>query len=164
MFAQPPTFPPGTFAIDESLFARRKVCMHVHFEHDICLLVWLIGRIVTKQTKTRTSRLQIFNDCELFLCSVLKYNRGRMVTQRWVFGMVNLDQPTKPILFYVPRRDATTLTAIIRKYIPPGSTIVSDKWAAYNNLMAQGFLHLTVNHQQYFVDPATGTTVTVEYK
>jgi hypothetical protein len=78
------------------------------------------------------------------------------VTQWWVFGLVNLDQPTKPMLFYVPRRDAITLLPLIKQHTPLGSTIVSDQWRAYTNLANHGYLHLTVNHSRHFVDPNTG--------
>ena len=38
----------------------------------------------------------------------------------------------------------------------PGSTIVSDEWAAYNALEECGFAHYTVNHSRHLVVPATG--------
>lgn len=76
--------------------------------------------------------------------------------QRWVFGVVNLDEPTKPIFACVQRRNAATLVPLIRRLIPAGSTIVSDEWRAYHRLGANGYLHLTVNHSQNFVDQRTG--------
>lgn len=76
--------------------------------------------------------------------------------QRWVFGIVNADQPNKPILRYVPRRDAATLMPIICRHIPQSSTVVLDMWGAYNGVTANGYNHLTVNHSANFVDPATG--------
>lgn len=88
--------------------------------------------------------------------SFIQYNRGREVQQRWVFGMINFDHPTKPIFIYVPKRTEQTLLGIIQHYITVGSTIVSDGWPAYQNSQQRGFLHLTVNHQRNFVDPNTG--------
>ena len=62
-------------------------------------------------------------------------------------------------LFHVLRRNEATLRAIIQRHIAPGSTIFSDEWAAYRNIgLWPGFnyTHLTVNHQQNFVNPSNG--------
>lgn len=91
----------------------------------------------------------------MLLC-LLQYYRRRHVKSRWVFGMVNLDAPTKPIFLCVPNRKALSLIGIIEKHIPPGSSIVSDEWRSYTNLQQLGFLHLTVCHSKHFVDPRTG--------
>ena len=58
-----------------------------------------------------------------------KYNVGHQVREQWVFG--GYDVATK-VGFMVPvdRRDAATLLPIIQKYIAPGTTIISDLWAA----------------------------------
>ena len=56
-------------------------------------------------------------------------------------------------------RDAATLLPIIRQHIVPGTTIISDLWAAYNTLGTQGYQHLTVNQTYNFVDPITGARV-----
>ncbi|KAK5637860.1 hypothetical protein RI129_000143 [Pyrocoelia pectoralis] len=37
-----------------------------------------------------------------------------------------------------------------------GSVIHSDEWPAYRSLNTLGYRHLTVNHQQNYVDPASG--------
>ena len=53
--------------------------------------------------------------------------------------------------------------AIIRDWIEPGTTVISDNWAAYRNLESEGFTHRTVNHSIHFVDPDTGAhTNTIE--
>ena len=81
-----------------------------------------------------------------------KYNVGHQVREQWVFG--GYDVATK-VGFMVPvdRRDAATLLPIIQKYIAPGTTIISDLWAAYNT---KGTLGYHVNHSLNFVDSTTG--------
>lgn len=84
-----------------------------------------------------------------------KYNRGRWVVQKWVFG--GWDRETKlGFLVIVPDRSAQTLLPIIQQYIRPGSIIFSDMWPAYNQLSELGFDHRVVNHSRNFVDPDSG--------
>jgi transposase-like protein len=84
-----------------------------------------------------------------------KYNRGRLITGKWVFG--GYERGTKKI-FLVPVEDRTadTLLSCIKEWILPGTTIMSDKWKAYNCLSSENYKHLSVNHSINFVDPDTG--------
>jgi len=83
-----------------------------------------------------------------------KYNRGRQLSQVWVFG--GIERVTKK-KFIVPLlgtdRSADTLIPLIKKYIKPNSVIYSDGWAAYRNLQHHGYKHLSINHSENFVDP-----------
>ena len=85
-----------------------------------------------------------------------KYNKGNMLGRQydWVFGM--LECGTKKVRFFlVVDRTANTLLPIIAANVEPGSTIVSDGWAAYgglNNLQLQ-YNHQWVNHKLNFVNP-----------
>ena len=84
-----------------------------------------------------------------------KYNRGHRVQEQWVFGGYDPIEK-KGFLIPVPQRDAATLLPIIQQWIAPGTTIHSDMWGAYNQLMNIGYQHGTVNHTYHFVDPLTG--------
>jgi transposase-like protein len=84
-----------------------------------------------------------------------KYRRGHHVKGQWVFGGVGRDSG-RTFLVPVPDRTADTLVAIIRDWIEPGTTVISDSWAANRNLESQGFTHRTVNHSIHFVDPDSG--------
>jgi hypothetical protein len=53
----------------------------------------------------------------------------------------------------VKKRDEATLLGIIRKICAPGTTIVSDQWAAYNKIEEMGYYHYTVDHSRFFVNP-----------
>jgi transposase-like protein len=72
-----------------------------------------------------------------------------------VFGSVEIESGRT---FLVPVRDRTadTLMAILRDWIEPGTTVISDWWGAYHNLDSQGYRRHTVNHSMYFLDPETG--------
>ena len=63
----------------------------------------------------------------------------------------------------VAHRDANTFIPIIQEFVIPGTTIVSDLRGAYNQIGANGYQHLTVNHSVNFVNPFTfANTNTVE--
>ena len=44
----------------------------------------------------------------------------------------------------------------MRKFIEPGTVIISDKFSPYVNLNDVGYIYLMVNHSENFVDPYTG--------
>ncbi|XP_025264891.1 uncharacterized protein LOC112638075 [Camponotus floridanus] len=84
-----------------------------------------------------------------------KYNRGRLVTGKWIFG--GFERGTgKAFIVPVKNRTAETLLSVIKQWILPKTTIISDMWRAYDCLNNEGFIHLTVNHSMNFVDPETG--------
>jgi len=84
-----------------------------------------------------------------------KYNRGRWVDGFWVFGGFERGSG-RTFLVPVPSRDSATLLAVIKQWIRPGTTIMSDCWRAYDCLSSQNFVHQTVNHSQNFVSPDSG--------
>ena len=85
---------------------------------------------------------------------------GRLLEQRWVFGGVER-RTNKGFLQLVQDRTAGTLLNIIQNRIAPGSIIHSDGFASYNNNIVNipvnpPYRHLTVIHDQNFVDPVSG--------
>lgn len=69
----------------------------------------------------------------------------------WVFGCY-IDK--KKVRFEaVSDQNCDTLTKLVRKYVAPGSVLVTDEWAGYNRLSETGFVHYKVNHSQNYVDP-----------
>jgi hypothetical protein len=83
-----------------------------------------------------------------------KYNRGHPVEGCWVFGGVERTPERRCFAVPVLRRDAATLIPLIRRFIRPGSTIISDLCGAYN-FIPNDYQRLTVNHSLHFVDPIT---------
>lgn len=87
-----------------------------------------------------------------------KYHKGHHVEGQWVFGGICRESG---LCFMVPvkKRDSETLMPLIKQWILPGTTIISDCWRAYNNIIRQegyGYSHLTVNHSLHYKDPDTG--------
>ncbi|GBN24084.1 hypothetical protein AVEN_15284-1 [Araneus ventricosus] len=84
-----------------------------------------------------------------------KYNRGKRVVGRWVFGGV--ERRTNNCFFVVvENRTSEVLLSVIEEHILPGTTVMSDCRSSYQCLSDEGFEHLTVNHSMHFVDPDTG--------
>ena len=69
---------------------------------------------------------------------------GKQEEGVWVFGGIE-QESKKCFLKIVEDRSAATLIPIIKRYVKPGSVILSDCWKAYSSLK-EGYTHLTVNH------------------
>lgn len=91
-----------------------------------------------------------------------KYNRGKRVNGKWVFGGV--ERGSNECFFeVVGDRTKETLLEIIKRRILPGTEVISDYWRAYNCLQHEGYRKLRVNHKLHFKDPVTGAhTNTIE--
>jgi transposase-like protein len=66
-----------------------------------------------------------------------KYNRGHAMKRQWVFGGVERE-PGRTFLVPVLDGTAETLMAVIYDWIHPGTTVISDCWAAYQDIAAHG--------------------------
>ena len=93
-----------------------------------------------------------------------KYHTGRLTfgqrEQIWVVG--GIDRTTKKaFVVHAEKRDAETLLPILRQYIRPGTTVITDGWSAYRRLSEGGELqHRVVNHSLNFVSPEDPTVYT----
>jgi transposase-like protein len=81
-----------------------------------------------------------------------KNNCGSQSSHKWVFGLYERERKLV-YMEIVKNRLATTLIPIVQKMCEPGTTIISDQWAAYNKLEEVGFPHFTVDHSRFFVNP-----------
>ena len=91
-----------------------------------------------------------------------KYNRGRKVDGAWIFGGIERGNPEHCFLVRVPDRTAATLIPLVKRYIKPGTKILSDCWRSYAQLEKEGFVHETVNHSIEFVSETGTHTQTIE--
>ena len=90
-----------------------------------------------------------------------KYHRGHRVEGQWVFGGIE-NESRKSFMVAVEKRDERTLLPVIKKWIKPGTLIISDCWKAYINLEKHGYKHSTVNHSKEFVNEAGEHTNRIE--
>ena len=92
-----------------------------------------------------------------------KYERGRQPSSVWLFGDIERLSKKK---FIVPltgkehNRSAHILIHLIKKYILPRTTIVSDNWRAYTSIKEDRYTHWIINHSEHFVDPENNSAHT----
>ena len=84
-----------------------------------------------------------------------KYDRGRMLTEGWLFGGIERrsDGVFNCFMRVVYNRCEAHLTHLIQQHVAPGTTIMTDGWAAYANLGTMGYSHQVVIHDENFVLP-----------
>jgi hypothetical protein len=92
-----------------------------------------------------------------------KYHRGRFLKnerkQIWVFGGIEKNS-NNCLITIVQKTDKDTHLPLIKKFILPGTKIITNGWKAYNTLEQEGYIHGIVNHSIEFVnsdDLATNT-------
>ena len=95
-----------------------------------------------------------------------KYNNGKArKCEDWVLGGI-CRETGQVFMRIVHDRKKETLISIIKEYVLPGTVILTDCWAAYNELKdleGMDYCHYTVNHSETYVDPVTGAhTNTIE--
>ena len=85
-----------------------------------------------------------------------KYNKGRIpkVTTRWLFGII--DQKNHKVhVEFVGKRDHDHIIPIITHHCTPGCVINSNGAKVYKTLNMMNYVHNTIIHKDYFVDPVT---------
>lgn len=70
---------------------------------------------------------------------------------KWVFGAFERGSK-KLFIVSIPDRKSITLIEIIKRWILPGSIIISDSWPSYHSLNKIGYEHLKINHRVEYVD------------
>ena len=83
-----------------------------------------------------------------------KYYRDGWMDQHWFF--VGFECGSKKcFLVSVLSRGPDVLLDVVRRWIQPGTTVVSDCWKVYDCLSSEGFVHESVTQSKNFVDPST---------
>ena len=81
--------------------------------------------------------------------------RARPVNEQWVLGFFDTSKGVG-VMRLIPNRRQEVMLAYIADTCLPGTIIVSDGHASYQNLPAIGFRHEVVVHEHNFVDPENG--------
>lgn len=76
---------------------------------------------------------------------------------QWVFGGIE-EESRKCFIVAFEKRDRDTLIPLIKEWIEPGTTIISDCWKAYDCLNELGYAHESANHSLEFVNETGGNT------
>ena len=85
-----------------------------------------------------------------------RYHKGRRVDGVWIFGGIEHDtNPPKCFFVTVPDCSAETLIPLIKRWIRPGTKILSDCRKSCASLQADGYIHETVSDSVTF-SPETG--------
>ncbi|MFH4978347.1 hypothetical protein AB6A40_005056 [Gnathostoma spinigerum] len=87
-----------------------------------------------------------------------KYKGGHQVKEQWTFCGIEYGS-ARCFLVPVENCSAATLLPIIQEYVLPGSTVISDLWAAYGgiNNLPDAYRHLTLDYSIHFVEPGSST-------
>ena len=95
---------------------------------------------------------------ETFIGAKCKYGKGRYprCKQRYLFGIIDKISH-KAYMQFVPKKDHRNIIPIIQRHVSAGCTINSDGANVYKILSRLNYQHFTVIHDQFYVDPITGT-------
>ena len=69
----------------------------------------------------------------------------------WLFGGIARLSKKKfivPLTGKEDNRSAHTLIFLIKKYILPGNTIISDSWKVYTSIKEEGYTSWVINHSE----------------
>ncbi|KFD63859.1 hypothetical protein M514_24007 [Trichuris suis] len=86
------------------------------------------------------------------LFSKRKSHTGRKYPRQWVFWGICREMG-ESFLVPVADRSSRTLIPLIRQYIKPGTTVISDCWGGYRRLSREDYTHLRMNHSINFLHP-----------
>jgi hypothetical protein len=70
------------------------------------------------------------------------------VKEQWVLGGVERES-RKTNLLPIPDRTADTLMAVLRDWIEPGTTVISDRWSEYRNTETHGYTQNCESHYHF---------------
>jgi len=148
---------PQEIVLHETGLSNHTVIDFYNFLREVC-------RVVLQEQSEPIGRPGVIVQIDESKFGKRKHNRGRPIDGVWVFGGILERESNPPKCFFLPVEDrkASTLIPIIKQWILPGTTVLSDGWKAYKSLEAEGFVHQTVNHSLNFVSLSDTHTNNIE--
>lgn len=134
------------FISSELEMSSRTVVDWQNFCHEVCAL----DCVRNGDVLGGNGKVIEIDEC---LFAKRKFHRGKKVVGKWVFRGVERGT-NKCFMEVVPKRTKAVLR-VLRKYVLPGTTIISDCFKSYDCLKDEGFRHFTINHRIHFKDPET---------
>jgi transposase-like protein len=141
-------------------YSSQHIILELKVEKS-CVIDWRnFCRDVTMKWKEESSQIGgITPDLEMKIVESAfgkrKHHRGRRQHTRWVVGGIERGSK-RCFVEEVLIRDVATLDDVIKKWVAPGSRVVTDGWRGYNNIanIDNGiYAHDVVIHQENFVNP-----------
>ena len=132
--------------LSETKLSRSTIADWLSYCREVCL------ETIARETPTLIGGPNLTVEIDESKFGKRKYNKGRLIEGQWVVG--GICRETKDVFLAVcpeNKRDAATLMDIIERHVSKDSTIITDCWKAYDQLDADGWTHMTVNHQYNFV-------------
>ncbi|XP_049769628.1 uncharacterized protein LOC126108457 [Schistocerca cancellata] len=80
-----------------------------------------------------------------------KFGRGKPVTGGWVYGGIERGS-NKCFFQVVPKTTKRVFLNVLKKYVLPGTTVISDCFRSYDCLSDELFISLSVKHKMNFKD------------
>ena len=134
---------------------RSKLGSHILVDYVNYLRIVCTGHFLRNPSKIEGLGKVVKIDGTLFIRR--KYNSGKAIEKQWCFGGVERET-NKCFVVPVERREAATLLPLIRQYVVPGTSVMSDQWAAYSTIKdtPKRYQHEAVNYSLHFINPETG--------
>ena len=147
--------------LNEDYRTQKSECdISEHTLCDICIQMNALVSIYIEDKSEQIAGLFRIVEVDEVQLHRRKNGVGREKQEIWVIGGVQRSTPMdegspRMFLSILERRDAASISATLKRWVPPGSIICTDAFAGYVDLESLGYSHFDVNHKQNFVDALT---------
>lgn len=143
---------------------EEKTVTRLYSKIKIAIKLWILdNQDIWKTTIGGPKEIVEIDECCLGKTKITIATHKRYRKHMWILGGYQRNSNLF-FLIPVPDRKLETLIPIIKKYVHKGTTIITDELKSYIHLKNIGYIHKSINHSRYFVDPNDKTihTNTIE--